>query len=108
MTAPPVATSSSLTPLLRQALDHVPTAERTQTARVAVALQSGLGEREAAHRLGITWNQLASLRSGLQDGMVSALRADGYADIEIRCYLGVASVSAAPSSGAGAAVGRAP
>jgi hypothetical protein len=93
-----VGAASHLTPLLRQALTHIPAEQRTTAAQAVTYLQAGYGDREAARALGISWKQLNELRDGVGLGVVSALRADGYSEAEIITYLGVATVMAATAA----------
>gem|GEM_PF-4907953 len=89
---------SHLTPLLRQALDYLPPDDREPAARMATMLQVGYGTRETASALKISYRDLSELRTSLGLAMAQALREDGYSDVEVIRYLGVATGSVTPTA----------
>lgn len=80
---------SSLPPLLRQALNFVPTARREETAQVITYSQSGFRKMEIAKRLAVSWRRVSDIEEELRGAVVKALRADGYSDAECIRYLAV-------------------
>lgn len=82
---------SSLSPLLQQALTHLPQAEQEQAAKVAVLSEMGFKDMEIARLLGVTWKQLETARERLRAGIVEAYRDDGASDREIGVSLRLAS-----------------
>ena len=81
--------ATDLSPLLRSALDHVPTDSREAAHKLALMGQIGFGEMEVARENGMTWKQLDRVRRELQAGIVRALYADGLTEDEIRRSLGI-------------------
>jgi hypothetical protein len=84
----PASGYTVLSPLLRQALAHVPTQQRALAAKVAIMSEAGWGDMEIARHHGVSWRHLDDVRGYLRDGLVTALRVD-YSDGEITRLLGV-------------------
>lgn len=79
-----------MTSLLLQGLDKIATAMmREQAEQVLYLDAAGHSTTEIAAQLGVTWPTVNTLRQVAGDGVIEALREEGYADVDIIRTLGV-------------------
>lgn len=77
------------------ALQRIPSALRDDAAQVAEMLSAGYKLGEIAQYMEIPRQRVGELRDGIKEGMVAALRADGYTNPETIRYLGVPTAAVA-------------
>lgn len=75
--------------LPKLALDYLATAYRTQAAQVVTMSAVGFNSYEIASSMGLTVKGVKNLRDMVGDGVIEAMRDQGYADTEIIRTLGV-------------------
>lgn len=78
-----------MTDLVALAMLHVATARREPASEVAYLTAAGWKTTEIADRMDITWREVNDLRREAGDGVIAALRDQGYSDVEVIRTLGV-------------------
>jgi hypothetical protein len=78
-----------VTDLVALAMQHVATGRREPASEVAYLTAAGWKTTEIAARMGITWREVNDLRTAAGDGVIAALRDQGYSDVEVIRTLGV-------------------
>jgi hypothetical protein len=88
-------------PVTRAVQAHVPSAAQGNVLAVAYHSAAGYQTREIAGIMELPWPEVNKLREQAGDALITAMRGDGYGDIEIIRTLGVPTARVVGSAPAG-------